>query len=242
MDYIEISDPNSYELRQFHDVLVEAFPDPIEREDMEILRANLLEGSWERGDEICRYHIIAARWNGEIVGGVSFYFFSHNQTALGIGSYLAVKEEFWERGIGTGLIDLRNQTLSRDARELNCHLKGLVIQVSDPQRMSAEEIEKDVVNSWEREQFWKRRGYRKIDFNFIQPSIREGEPPIEYLSFYIFPYCEEWKLSNHVSNSELRDIVDCFIKCTGTLGSAEADPAYLRMRSELEKQDHFRIL
>ena len=191
MNYVEITDSNSDKLEQFHDVLVEAFPDPIEREDMEILRANLLEGSWEHGDEICRYHIISARCDDEIVAGVSFYFFSHNQTALGIGCYLAVKERFRKRGIGTGLIDLRNQTLFRDAGELDCHLKGLVIQVSDPQRMSAEEIERDVVNSWEREKFWKHRGYRKIDFNFIQPSIRKGEPPIEYLSFYIFPYCEQ---------------------------------------------------
>lgn len=242
MDYIEITDPDSDAVKQFHDVLAEAFPDPHEREDTEILRTNLREGSWTSKDEICRYHLIVARWNDEIVGGTSFHFFSRNHTALGMGSYLAVKKEFRRSRIGTKLIDLRNQTLFRDAAELDCHLKGLIVQVSDPELMSTEEMGRDVMDSRERERFWKRRGYRKIAFNFIQPPIRESEPSIEYLSLYMFPYCQEWKRMERISRSELRDAVDSFIKCTGTPGPPETDLSYLRMKSELAAQEHFQIL
>lgn len=242
MKYVEIIDPDSDAVKQFHDVLVEAFPDPREREDVEILRANLRDGSWAGGDEVCRYHFVIAQWEDKVVGGISFYFFCRNQTALGMGSYLAVEKEFRDKGIGTELIHLRNQMLSGDADQLDCHLKGLIIQVNDPQLMSAEEIDQDAVDSREREQFWRRRGYRKIAFNFIQPPIREGEPPVEHLSLYMFPYCQEWKRMEHISRTELHDIVDCFIKCTGTPGPWETDPSYLQMKSELAAREYFPIL
>jgi len=191
---------------------------------------------------VCRYHLGIAQWEDKVVGGISFYFFGRNQTGLGMGSYLAVKKEFRNKGIGTELIDLRNQMLSRDADQLDCQLKGLIIQVNDPELMSAEEIDQDVVDSWERELFWRRRGYRKIAFNFIQPPIREGEPPVEYLSLYMFPNCQEWKRMESIASPELRDVVDCFIRCTGTPGPPETDPSYLRMKSELAAQDYFQIL
>jgi len=247
MDYTEITDPDSDEVTQFHDVLVEAFPDPYGREDIRILKRSLQEGNWTSVEEVCRYHLIVARWKRNVVGGTSFYFFSRGEaylapTALGIGSYLAVKKAFRRNGIGTKLIAMRDQTLSRDAQEFNCYLKGLIIQVNDPELMSAEEAGRDSMNPWERERFWKRRGYRKIAFNFIQPPIRGGEPPIEYLSLYMFAYCAQWKNMERMSRAELRDVVDCFIRCTGTPGPPEADPSYLRMKSELAAQEHFQIL
>jgi GNAT superfamily N-acetyltransferase len=248
IDYVEITDPDSDEIVQFHDVLIEAFPDPYGREDIAILRRNLREGSWTSENGVCRYHLIVARWSDQVIGGTSFYLLSRRgevclaPIALGIGSYLAVKRKFRRNGIGTKLIAIRDQILSRDARELNCYLRGLIIQVNDPALMSVEEIEQDSMNPWEREKFWKRRGYKKIDFSFIQPSIRKGEPPIEYLSLRIFPYCPQWDNMERMSRADLRDIVDGFIKCTGTPGPAEADPSYLRMKSGLAAQEHFEVL
>ena len=243
MDYVEITEPGAGEVIQFHDMMVEAFPDPYVREDVEILQENLQEGSWKRGDEACRYHLIVALREHQVVGGTSFYFFNQRKdAALGMGSYLAVKKDFRGNGIGTELIALRDQALSRDARELDCHLRGLIIQVSDPGLMSAEEIESDPMNPRKREEFWKRRGYRKIDFNFIQPSIRVDEPPIEYLSLYMLPYCQKWKDMKSISRDDLWDVIYCFIRCTGTVGPPETDPSYLRMRAELASHEYFQVL
>lgn len=242
VEYVELKDPNSDGIRQFHDdVLVFAFPDRYGREDVPILRRNVEKGSWASDGEVCKYHLIVARWDEQIIGGVSFYFFSFGNYALGMGSYLAVKREFSHNGIGTKLIEIRDRTLLSDALASNCYLKGLIIQVNDPNLMSPEEIRQDPVDPWKREQFWNRRGYKKIGFNFIQPSIREGEPPVEYLSLFMFPYCSSWKDLKQISRSELTDIIYCFIRCTGTVGPAETDPAYVRMRSELGKQEYFRI-
>lgn len=248
MDYVEITEPGAGEVIQFHDIMVDAFPDPYVREDVEILQEKMQEGSWTSGDEVCQYHLVVALREGQVVGGTSFYFFNQEKnsgprpTALGMGSYLAVKEDFRGNGIGTELISLRDQVLSRDARELDCHLRGLIIQVSDPALMSAEEIERDPMDPWKREEFWKRRGYRKIDFNFIQPAIRINEPPIEYLSLYMFPYCQQWKDMKSISRDDLWDVIYCFIRCTGTVGPPENDPSYLRMRSELAAHEYFHLL
>ncbi len=246
IDYIEITDPDSDDVAQFHNVLVEAFPHPREREDVGMLRESLRRGSWTSEDERCRYHLVVARRNDQVVGGMSFYFFCHRDSyvpgALGIGSYLAVKKDFRKRGIGTNLIAIRDQILAKDAGEFDCYLKGLVIQVNDPGLMSAWEIEQDSINSWERERFWKRRGYEKIAFNFIQPPIRSGEPPIEYLSLYVLPYCLKWKNMARIPVADLQYVVYCFIKCTGTPGPSESDPSYLRMKSELAKHECFPIL
>ncbi len=241
MEYIEITDSDSEAVKQFHDVLVEAFPDPSEREDVEALRENLREGSWINEDAVCRYHLIVARQDDEVVGGTSFHFFSRDQIALGMGSYLAVKEGFRGKGIGTELVGLRDQTLFRDAKELGCYLKGLIIQVNDPELMSAEEMGRDAMDSWERERFWRRRGYRKIAFDFIQPPIRGGELPIEYLSLYMFPYCLEWKRMERIPSTELQNVVDCFI-CTGASGLSETGPSHRQMKSDLATQDYFQIL
>lgn len=242
-EYIEITDPDSEAVSQFHDnVLVEAFPDYHEREDVDIIRKNLREGSWVEGNEICKYHLIVAQRGSNIVGGVAFYFFSFGDYAIGMGSYLAVKKEFRRKGVGMRLINARDRTLSRDAQLFNVYLKGLVIQVNDPSLMSMEEIKRDPIDPWKREMFWKRRGYRKIAFNFIQPSIREGDPPVEYLSLHIFPYSPEWDRMEQISREELSNIIYCFIRCTGTVGPMESDPSYIRMKSELASQEYFSIL
>ena len=246
MYYVEITDPDSDELIQFHDVLVEAFPDPYGQEDVNILRENLRKGSWVSEDEVCQYHLIVARRDDRVVGGTSFYFFGDKNNAvsngLGMGAYLAVRDDFRGNGIGTNLIAMRNQTLSRDAGKFGSGLRGLVIQVSDPCLMSAEEIEQDSMNPRDRERFWQQRGYRKIDFNFIQPPIRNGEPPIEYLSLHMFPYCSQWRSMKHISRADLQDIVYCFVKCTGTPGPFESDTSCIRMKSELAAHEYFRIV
>lgn len=242
VEYIEIDDPFSDHVEQFCDVLVEAFPDPYDREDIPILRKNLEEGSWTDGEEVCRYHLITAQRHNRVIGGTSFYFFSDGRTALGMGAYLAVRREFRNKGIGTGLIEARNRVLLADAQEFNRHLKGLVIQISEPKLMSASERESDSIDPLERERFWRRRGYRKIDFNFIQPPIRNSEPPVEYLSLYIFPYCQQWREMDHISRDELRGVINCFIKCTGTPGPTECDASYLRMKTELAAREKFRII
>lgn len=243
IEYVEITDPDSEAVSQFHDdVLVEAFPDYYVREDIDIIRRNLREGSWVEGNEICKYHLIVAQKGLNIVGGVAFYFFSFGDYAIGMGSYLAVKEEFRRKGVGMHLINARDRILSRDAQLFNVYLKGLVIQVNDPSLMSMEEIKRDPMDPWKREMFWKRRGYRKIAFNFIQPSIRAGDPPVEYLSLYIFPYSPEWDRMEQISREELGNIIYCFIRCTGTVGPMELDPSYIQMKSELSDQEYFCIL
>ena len=94
MEFIEITDPQDKNLEQFHRILIEAFPDPYGREDLHILKGNLESGSWRRGEEISRYHLLVVRDNDHIVAGTSFYFFSGGSFAIGIGAYLAVKKEF----------------------------------------------------------------------------------------------------------------------------------------------------
>jgi len=242
MDYFEIHDPDSIELIQFYDLLVESFPDPYSREDIDILRYNLTKGSWENGRELCRYHIIGVKINQQIVGGTSFYFFKNGHTALGMGSYLAVKREFWGNGIGSNLIKIRDKVLSENASEFDCDLKALVIQVSDPNLMSKEEIEKDSMNPWEREKLWRKRGYRKIIFRFIQPPIRPGEPPLEYLSLYMFPYCQQWQNISTMPGHDLHEIICCFFKCIGTYEPIDKEPSYIKMKAEIMAYKDFKLM
>ena len=98
------------------------------------------------------------------------------------------------------------------------------------------------MDPWKREMFWRRRGYRKIAFNFIQPAIKKEYLPIEYLSLHIFPYSSEWKEMKRISKNELNSIVYCFVKCTGTIGPMENDFAYQCMKIELDEQDFFAVI
>ncbi|MDQ1316573.1 MAG: family N-acetyltransferase [Candidatus Poribacteria bacterium] len=243
VEYVEILNPDSDALTKFHDnVLIEAFPDFYVLEDLPILRKNIENKNWTDGNESCRYHLFIARRDSQVVGGMSFYFFSFGTHAIGMGSYIAVKKEHRRGGIGRKLIDIRDQILFKDAHELDCYVKGLVVQVNDPSLMSIDEIKQDSMDPWKREMFWRRRGYRKIAFNFIQPAIKVEYPPIEYLSLHIFPYSSEWKEMKRISKNELNSIVYCFVKCTGTVGPMESDPAYQRMKTELDEQDFFAVM
>lgn len=243
IEYIQVVDPNSDDIIKFHDdVLVEAFPDLYVREDIPILQRNLMEGNWTNGKESCHYHLIVAKRNKQIIGGVSFYFFTLENYSLGMGSYIGVKKEHRRGGIGLKLINLRDQTLLKNARDLGQYVKGLVIQVNDPSLMKIEEIRKDSMDPWKREMFWRRRGYKKIAFNFIQPAIKPEYPPIEYLSLHIFPYSKEWNDLKRMSKNELQNIIYSFVRCTGTIGPMETDPAYMRMKAELFEQESFAVI
>ncbi|HGJ66249.1 TPA: N-acetyltransferase [bacterium] len=243
IEYINVVDPDSNYVAKFHDnVLVEAFPDFYVREDIPLLRKNLKEGTWCDHGETCRYHLIVAKKENNIVGGVSFYFFSFGDYAIGMGSYIGVKKEHRRGGIGIKLIDLRDKFILKDARELGQYTKGLIIQVNDPSLMKINEIRRDSMDPWKREMFWRRRGYKKIAFDFIQPAIKPEYPPIEYLSLHLYPYSKEWSDLQKLSRDELSNIIYCFVRCTGTVGPLETDPAYMRMKSELAEQDFFAVI
>jgi len=243
IEYVNVVDPDSDDVAQFHDnVLVEAFPDEYVREDIPILRRNLVESEWCENGETCRYHLIVAKKDGRVVGGMSFYFFSFGEYALGMGSYIGVMKDHRRGGIGIKLINTRDKTLLGDARDLGQYTKGLVIQVNDPSLMQIGEIKQDSMDPWKREMFWRRRGYKKVAFNFIQPTIKVEYPPIEYLSLHLYPYSKEWRDLRNISADELYNIVYCFIRCTGTIVPMENDPSYLRMKTELAEQDFFALI
>ena len=58
----------------------------------------------------------------------------------------------------------------------------------------------------------------------------------------MFPYSEKWRDMGAISRDDLWNVVNCFVKCTGTVRPLECDPAYLRMKAEIVDRENFRLL
>lgn len=114
-----------------------------------------------------------------------------------VGWYTAVLPEYQKKGIAKDLLALREKMLKEDSELFGFDkFEGIIIEIDDPSKMTEKtKIKKKRLgmDPEERVEFYKKQGYKKMNFHYIQPPINYGDPPIFYYSFAIKPFKKEWK-------------------------------------------------
>ena len=170
-----ITDPHDPALERFGQVqdAVYASPDTLIPASM---FAQLLEWSLPERQNF----IAVAEDGGEVVGGAVFHLFA--EVGSGFSSFMGVARDAQGRGVSSALHHFRWQTLER---ALGREPQGLFIDVVNPERLSAEEIEaEENVGSSpvRRRQVFGHLGFKQIDVAYVQPT----SPPITNMDLLFY--------------------------------------------------------
>lgn len=200
LSYEELDPADARSFATLYNIYAEMFPLPDEREppgaffDLAALNVNtdiqMALGPWRE--------IVAAirLWQGgPIVGGHVFgATTSREHIAFGCMSSVQAMYTFLERRArGTGPIaDMRRYMEEESLRVFGFPAPSvrplIFLEVNNPLRMTPEQVEEDAQKSgmdpFKRYVFWRRNGFRPLDFAYTQPRLRPEAEPVRYLDLF----------------------------------------------------------
>jgi GNAT superfamily N-acetyltransferase len=133
---------------------------------------------------------------GEIVAAVSFTLYAYPGRAYSFDAscqmhFLMVREDMRGLGIGSHLIEEVEKAIAAFASEhcgLACPRAFITCEQNNPVRMTKDEILADaraaLIHPYARMKWWRRRGFKRLDFRYMQPPLSPDHAPCTYLDYY----------------------------------------------------------
>ena len=164
-------------LRQFYqDLYLSEFPDPDERESLDNM-THYLELKAQGWYGTNNYHIVLLTDSGRpVAASVSDYL---SDADAGVIEFLTVAPAWRRQGLGARLLRWTETTLavdagSRSARALRC----IVAEMHDPRVPDPHHASLDPLA---RARIWSGWGYRKLDFDYVQPALSATQHAARHL-------------------------------------------------------------
>jgi GNAT superfamily N-acetyltransferase len=196
-----IDTPSDSLLPDFYDLYAQIFTLADEREPLEGF-ANVF--AYNRDEAVQRdfgpFHepILVARDQntGEIVAAASFTLYAYPQMLYSFDAscqlhFLLVREERRGIGIGSYLIGEVEKAIATFALKhcgTTCPRAFITCEQNNPARMTRDEILADaraaLIHPHARMDWWRRRGFRRLDFRYVQPPLGPEHAPCTYLDYY----------------------------------------------------------
>lgn len=164
-------------LRQFYrELYLPEFPDPDEQESLDNM-VRYLELKAEGWYGTNNYHIVLLTAAGRpVAGSISDYL---SDADAGVIEFIAVAPAWRRQGLGARLLRWTETTLavdagSRSARALRC----IVAEMHDPRVRDTHHASLDPLA---RARIWSAWGYRKLNFNYVQPALSPTQQAARHL-------------------------------------------------------------
>lgn len=210
------------------------FSEPDEAEDLAGIKEGLVlnnSDEWQQKYGPFKEYWIGCFLGDDCVGGVNFATFSllDGKRSAHI-NYIFTDCKY--RRMGVALQLLENVKDISEAQYIFC-------EQNDPTKMSSKQLLADKkmsgISTLQRLAWWSRRGFRKLDFNYVQPALAPRKRPCKHLSLFVLEtvqVCDSKILFEHL----LRFYNICVMKCRFTQNRA-AVAVYLVNRAikEYEK-------
>jgi GNAT superfamily N-acetyltransferase len=128
---------------------------------------------------------LVAEADGRVIGGALFHAFAATRT--GFSSFLGVARDWRGHGVARRLHAARLEALEQ---VLNGPIHGVFIDVVNPSRQPANELEREVAVGSDpcgRRRAFQRLGFRQVDIRYEQPVGGPGGGPVTVLDLLYCP-------------------------------------------------------
>jgi GNAT superfamily N-acetyltransferase len=160
--------------------------------------------------------------NGKEVAGIVAVNYVHSIRVLLI-EFLLVESSYRSLGLGRKLID----AAKLEFPDLDC----IVCEINDPRY-----IYDDSFCDLDRMRVWQKYGFKKLDFNYIQPSLSDDKEPVENMMLM----CSSKAL--YLPSDLVLEIVRSYMKYAMSITDVDENEAYLRMKASLRGISEVRLL
>lgn len=191
-------------LEPFYLLYERCFPLREEREPIEgfarVLDLNRDEQAQERYGPSHEFVTVAKREaSPDIVAAANFIVMPYDRTSRDrygfTGScqlnFLCVAPEVRGVGIAQHMLDHVDAIVARKLTDVTAEARPAwftTIEQNNPGRMTQEQIERDaaaaLIDPAVRGQWWSKRGFRKLAFNYVQPPLSAEHDACTYIDFY----------------------------------------------------------
>lgn len=222
LNYVEVNlDDNKTisDLGKFYtEIYMDSFPTN-ERETLDNLLIYLKNGT-ENKDY--KYHItVVKNNNGDIVGGAVYNYF--NIIDSGVIEFIVVRKNLQSVGLGSLIYSHILKKLNEDAHKRKTKLNKIYCEIDSPES-SAQSIKKYL-------HFWNKSGYKKINFNYVQPALSNDKQAIDNL----------WLIVNdmnkkliYIDGEEVKKFLWCYMKYCMQIEDPCKNTDYIKMKKEID--------
>ena len=187
MEFRIFTSADSEEFAPVYELFRSIFTDPDEAEDLEGIKTSLsLVGD---SALVARYGSFREYWigaaeDGKPVGGVNFTAFEVGDRGITTAhiNYLFVSAACRGRGTGSLLLEKVREISMADF---------IFCEQNDPELMSDEALAMDRqgsgIGARERIEWWRKRGFAKLDMRYVQPPLSEDKMAAENMSLNVCP-------------------------------------------------------
>lgn len=227
IEFIEIT--NSAEhlliLDEFYEqVYIKNFIDPDELVSVSEIKdflARKSEGWYGENN----YHVLVAKQGSEIIGGsISDYFSDCKSAAI---EFITVSEQHRGKKIGRLLLDKTISVLESDG-ELNL----VVAEIENPEVYDRA----SVISPVDRAVIWKRYGFFRIDFDYIQPRLSDSQSPASFL----------WLIARspdrRIKSSLVLDVLKSYFELAMGIEDAESTTEYIFAKNQFSSREYVELL
>jgi len=113
--------------------------------------------------KLCKFNILVSTCKQKFYGGVVFDYYKDINCIL--IEYISTLKEFRGIGIASNFID----TIQKKYK-----VNYIIIEVENPQIISTDEAKNRFL-------FWQNRGFRIVDFKYIQPPLDDNKNQVEHM-------------------------------------------------------------
>lgn len=173
---VSVNDTNSMKLFGYfyNHIYVKSFPDINKRESLE----NIVDFLTKKQNKLYgnnNYHILIIHDDINIMGGIIFDYFSNSNS--GVIEFICIEENFKRKGLATILYNKAINMINEDARKISytnvdfifCEIDDVNNQTTDPSFIH----------------FWKNKGFKKLEFKYIQPSLSVEKTDVDNLNLTV---------------------------------------------------------
>lgn len=211
MERIIINSKNYIEFEKFYNnIFIKNFNNKNEYSSLEIV-LDLIKNEYYDSLES---NIILYKINNEIIAGCIFNYFD-KINSIGI-EFITVSNSHKRKGIGTTIVSDVIQYV-KDFRNIIKYVFGEI------------ELKNIVVQN-----FWEKLGFKKIDFNYIQPSI-SNKNPVDNLTLIVKT------TENYISTKIIKKFIVLYSKIAILVDDTENNDSIKKMFNEIKNKDKLNL-
>lgn len=227
LQYIEVDFDNKASLSLFRDFYYSILEPSFDKEQLETYEQLLETLSKKKTNFFGKnsYHIlIFFNKDNIILGGIIYDYFINSNT--GLIEYIVTSKSAKKQGIASHAFLQACKNLNVEAHQNGFNNINFICC----------EVEKVLSTKQSNHYFWDKFGFKRLDFDYIQPPLEEGKNMVRDMNFGIITNAENAQFSQKsISREVLTSILHDYAYYTMRIETPENEPFFIEMIEQLNQ-------
>lgn len=205
--FYSITNPEDPLFRDIYDkFIVPMFPDEDDRDSFECMQEFMSKNPRENN---IWYYALALNLDDKLAATTIGGLVKTKDSCFIKSEYTAIDPDTKRQGSFIKIVDYRKDLMNEDAISNGYEAVDFIInQVVNPGKMTEEQKANYTVSPECIVKIWKRYGFRKIDFPFVQLPLEPGKEAMTHSDLYLKPLTPRFRHAEHLTLEQTKNIID----------------------------------